>query len=377
MKKNLFNLLKTNNLTLYILCLGVFSPIKIVFGQIRVGDIVKIENLGTTGAGTKTYLADNGTQSALLATGNIEWVIKRVQTGVTEGTLVTSGMFPKLMNKATGKYLGGTASGIPIPMTATNYGTGEFWTPVDIDPSTNIPNTVDNLLNKFRSTAYPNQYTYVLYSGLAGTTSSYWPTSPTPTIKTPVYYDRKVVFVSNGGYVLVANASNQVSYASTISNANQNMWYIRLVRTYIQEAFSIDLPAVDKATSIPVALNTLINTPKYLNIASTLIDFPSSTNSVSSRIDIMAFVLAVSFAGGFLGTLNPPTTISAALLQTLKETQTTLSNSNLSKYLTANQQTNATNLLAFVNFILELNNATTPSTLITIVNNSKYLSSTK
>ena len=372
-------ILRTKKLIFYILCFSAFFSIRIASGQSPcVGDVVKIENLGPTGAGSGTFLTDNGT-SALLASGNVEWVIKR--GGAADGTVVTSGMFPKLMNLATGKYL--TGSGSPIPMGTTDYGSGEFWTPVDLDPSTNIPNSVDTILNAFGnpSVGYPNQYTYVLYSGLSGqgNTPTGQPAPPStipaiPIIKTPVYYDRKVAFVSNGG-VILSFASGSVTTAGTISNNNTNMWYIRKVRTYIQQAFSQDLAT---ANTDPVALNTLINTAKYSSVASTLIDIPSQKSSIYSKIAAMVL--------GIFMTFNPmtgsaPTSISSTILTTLQNMQVFLSNSNLSNYLSSSvpsgqtvaEKVFAQNFLYFVSFIIDLQKATTPSAVTAIINNSNYL----
>ena len=215
---------------------GATSPIAgkdEIIGVVSVGDSVKIESTEKPGY----FLADDGTGKSLLTndlTKNINWVLKR--EGSADGTAITSGTFPKLMNKTTGKYLSGTGS--PMIMGTTEYASGEFWTPVNIE--LNNPADVDTLVATFRATRYPEQYTYVLYKGLAGDGDGKTFTTPTPApgggyqagyvtqgivpkINTTVLYDKKIAFVSNGGSIL----SNTPNAVANISNNNSNMWYIR------------------------------------------------------------------------------------------------------------------------------------------------------
>ena len=144
-----------------LICIAI-KPSAHALGNLKVGDTVKIESSEKPGY----FLADDGAGKSLLTndlTKNITWVLQR--QGATDGTHIDSGTFPKLMNKATGKYLGGTASGTPIPM-ASDYVSGEFWTPISVE--SNDPTNINTLLATFRATRYPEQYTYVLYRGMSG-----------------------------------------------------------------------------------------------------------------------------------------------------------------------------------------------------------------
>ena len=157
---------------------------------------------------------------------------------------------------------------------------------------------------------------------------------------------------------------------------------IKIASGTVQTDFSAALTTASTASNIQVALNTLINNTEYLSAASTLIDYPSQSSSVYGMIGKMSFGMGLTFNPLPFGGVSIPTSISDALFQTLKDTQTLLSNPNLSNYLSSNidsstgltEKNFATNFLNFVSFIIDLKNATTPSAIMAIINNSGYLS---
>ncbi len=222
MIKNLFNNLGKIAISV---CIAAIFATKIVSQVPHVGDIVKIESVAKPG----NFLADDGAGKATLGNvGNVEWILQRANE---DGNEIKSGTFPKLMNKATGKYL--TGAGAPLIMATGDYGSGEFWTPVDV--TLNNPANIDLILNTFRAVRYPEQYTYVLYKGMGGNGDGKGlnvngiSIPAIPTIKTEISYDQKVAFVSNGGSIL-----NVIpSAVGTISNNTSNMWYLRLVSSPI------------------------------------------------------------------------------------------------------------------------------------------------
>jgi hypothetical protein len=227
-KKFIIRLSKRLALTL---CLGLFFSVKTTDAIIRVGDIVKIENISSSWGESGLFLAEDSSGKAKVASsGYSAWAIRRDESPF--GTVITSGTFPKLQNAKTGKYLLG--AGNPISMGSTTYSAGEIWTPVDI-PRNSIAN-IDKIVNAFRNplVGYPNQYTYVLYSGLKGQGKT--PPYPTPAppstipdipiINTTVDYDRMIAFVSSLAQILGEDSGNARNVTNIGSNP-RNLWFIR------------------------------------------------------------------------------------------------------------------------------------------------------
>lgn len=276
-------------LNFYIMCLFVCFCMKTTNAQVCIGDTVKIESVSSP----NNFLADAGNGlSALSPSGNTTWVIQKL--GQAKGNTVFSNTFPKLMNVATGKFLQSIpASGGSNVQMADIYDSGEYWTPVNL--SLNSPSTLDTLLNTFKATRYPEKYTYVLYSGLAGNGNGSTYTTPTPApdggylagyttvgiipkIDTSVVYDQAVAFVSNGGVVLGKSGTNILIQYSCNDTANQ--WYVRLVSSPITDEFN----AVQATTKQNVISWAFSGDAKYSTLKNQLTDLLASTTYKTNTV---------------------------------------------------------------------------------------------
>lgn len=209
----------------------IFCSINRTTGYIRVGDVVKIENLNDSWGFSGKFLADNGSgKTTLVSSGNINWIIESQKSGTGIGTIVTSATWPKLKNLATGKFLG--TSGTPITMGTTAYAnsSNEFWTPVNTqsNPST----TIDTLLTTYLATNASYQYEYVLNKGLKGEGTnaaiSGYTTGIVPTLKTDIDYDTIAAFINSKGQIL-SYTNSKICNTSKIDGNPRNLWFIRAV----------------------------------------------------------------------------------------------------------------------------------------------------
>ena len=372
MIKNLSNLFRMKKLIVYILCLCAFFSIKIASGQSPcVGDVIR---LGGVYPYQGYYLADTGSTSPVLLklsapTTQSCWVVQR--SDQTSGTSLKSGTFPQLMNFATGRYLGGTENGV-ISMGGTTYGSGVFWTPVDINSNgTNI----NTLIATFFATRYPEQYTDVLYYGLSGkgtgvpvtdSSTNYTTIGNVPKISMAVYYDATIALVSNGGYILTSGNGSAPSYAQTTGTGTPptNSWWFRFAAPwkYVSDMNNVMNSTINTTLLSQInALTAIINNLTYQGMPSFIkIDYPSITNGVGTYV--YKFLLNTP-----VPTMTP-TTID---IPTLTAFQSLLNNINLSNFLSSTEQ----GMIAYktlFSFILDLYKATTPSALNSIVNNTTY-----
>ncbi|MFH1254179.1 MAG: hypothetical protein V1646_01975, partial [bacterium] len=125
------------------------------------------------------------------------------------------------------------------------------------------------------------------------------------------------------------------------SNTGETLWLNNSISTLATEISQVSVRSgfleALAAASTPSALNTLINNTTY-NSVTYLIDFPTTTNSVYTKIQSF-------FTSGV-----PNVTGTA-----LTDLQTLLKNTNLAKFLTTAQQTTATTLLTAVNTMITFN----------------------
>ncbi len=225
-----------------------------------------------------------------------------VRAGKKPGTIITSGMFPKLKNLQYGRYVHKTGNPIGIWDTDYNSGNAEFWTPVRIN-NTNTDVRINDIVARLRS-GWGYENFYKAMNGLDNT----WGTKLDPNLGE---YGYNFVLVSNSSYIMeryytnarnisaIANNNSYwafeltrevvANYTTTILNPFANAVTaansVATINTILTNANYTKYSLTEKASSITALCNNIINTTKTVLNGSTNTNISANISSLKGMLN--------------------------------------------------------------------------------------------